>query len=90
VGNVAARRPQWRPRRGWQRRGLLVHADAGACSGLRQQDDFEVYDDDGIIGRIYRANANVDLWFWGTNSLHEAKAAFQIRYRARNTVMTDD
>jgi hypothetical protein len=63
--------------------------------GHRQQYDFEVYDDDGVVGRIYRVNANEGLWFWGisfnladrknyghADSFDAAKAAFQARYRA--------
>jgi hypothetical protein len=74
---------------------VLRRANVSRKGGHRQQDDFDVYDDDGVVGRIYRVNANEDLWFWGiafnltdrknyghADSLDAAKAAFQVRYRA--------
>jgi hypothetical protein len=73
---------------------VLRRANVARKGGHRQQDDFEVYDDDGVVGRLYRV-ANEDLWFWGisfnladrknyghADSLDAAKAAFQVRYRA--------
>ena len=56
---------------------------------------YDVFDGDRDVGRIYRANAHEELWFWGVSfditrrksygyalSLDEAKAAFRAEYPA--------
>jgi hypothetical protein len=71
----------------------LRRAGASRISGHRDEDDYDVLDGERGVGRIYRVNANEELWFWGVAfglthrkcygyalSLDEAKAAFQAEY----------
>jgi hypothetical protein len=70
---------------------LLRRANASRKSGSWQHDDYDVFDGDRDVGRIF-LDAN-RTWFWGVsfqltgrksygtaNSLEEAKAAFKAEY----------
>jgi hypothetical protein len=72
---------------------ILRRANVSRCGGEWQHDDFDVFDGDHVIGRIYRVNAPAEDWFWGVKftltgrksygkaeSLDAAKAAFKAEY----------
>ena len=73
----------------------LRRANVSRKGGLWQHDDYDVFDGDREVGRIYRLNAHTERWFWGVSflktnrksyghalSLEEAKAAFKADYEA--------
>jgi hypothetical protein len=58
-------------------------------------DDFDIFDCDQNVGRVYRIDAHEEVWFWGLSfiltgkacngrkpTLDEAKAAFKAAYVA--------
>ena len=64
-----------------------------AKGGPWQHEDFDVFDGDREVGRIYRVNAHDEIWLWGVSfqitgrksyghadSLDAAKAAFRAEY----------
>jgi hypothetical protein len=68
----------------------LRRANVSRKSGDWNDDDFDVFDGDRDVGRIYRINAATEIWFWGVSfqltgrksygrvdSLDAAKAAFR-------------
>jgi hypothetical protein len=72
---------------------ILRRAMFSRVSGNSQREDYNVFDGDRNVGRIYRMNAHDEIWFWGVsfdltnrksygraNSLEEAKAAFRAEY----------
>jgi hypothetical protein len=72
---------------------LLRRANISRKGGTWQHDDFDVFDGDRGIGRIYRVKASNESWFWGVSfqltgrksygsavSLDEAKALFKAEY----------
>jgi hypothetical protein len=72
---------------------VLRRASVSRPSGQWQDEDYDVFDDDRDVGRIYRANAHQELWFWGVSfqvirrksygyaaTLDDAKAAFRVEY----------
>jgi hypothetical protein len=46
---------------------LLRRANTSRKGGTWQDDDFDVFDADRGIGRIYRVNASNESWFWGVS-----------------------
>jgi hypothetical protein len=67
----------------------------GSASGQWQHDDYDVFDGERDVGRIFRVNAYEELWFCGVSfqltgrksygyapTLEEAKAAFRAQYLA--------
>jgi hypothetical protein len=74
---------------------ILRRANASRPSGQWQDDDFDVFDGERDVGRIYRVNSHDGTWFWGMSfqvirrksygyalSLDEAMAAFKAAYLA--------
>jgi hypothetical protein len=74
---------------------LLRRASLSCSSGSWRHDDFDVFDGECNVGRIYLTNAfgNDKCWFWGVTfqltgrksygtaeSLDEAKAALKAEY----------
>jgi hypothetical protein len=74
---------------------ILQRANVSRRSGSWQQEDFDVFDGDREIGRIYLVDrfGGAERWFWGVSfqltgrksygnakSLDEAKAAFKAEY----------
>jgi hypothetical protein len=72
---------------------LLRRASLSRGGGEWQADDFDVFDGDRSVGRIYRVNASTEAWFWGVKfdltgretygnaeTLDEAKASFRAEY----------
>jgi hypothetical protein len=72
---------------------VLRRASTSRPSGSWEDDDFDVFDGDRDIGRIYRVNGHDGTWFWGVSfqvtrrksygyalSLEDAKAAFRAEY----------
>jgi hypothetical protein len=75
---------------------LLRRANVSRISGEWQHDDFDVFDGDRDVGRIYLADRfdGYERWFWGVSfdlsgrnsygdqaaSLDEAKALFKAEY----------
>jgi hypothetical protein len=81
---------------------VLRRANVSRISGHWDDDDYDVFDCEQDVGRIYRANAHEELWFWGVSfdithrksygyalSLEEAKAAFREEYLAWKGTRTD-
>jgi hypothetical protein len=75
----------------------LRRASASRISGSWQHEDYDVFDGDRDVGRIYLMHAygGTETWFWGVSfdlthrnsygrakSLDEAKAAFRAEYEA--------
>jgi hypothetical protein len=75
----------------------LRRASASRISGSWQHEDYDVFDGDRDVGRIYLMHAygGTETWFWGVSfdlthrnsygrakSLDEAKAAFRAEYLA--------
>jgi hypothetical protein len=72
----------------------LRRANTARPSGSWEDEDFDVFNGEQCVGRIYRVTDQPDsLWFWGvcfqviarksygyTDSLDEAKAAFRAEY----------
>jgi hypothetical protein len=71
----------------------LRRAAESRPSGQWQNDDYDVFDGERDVGRIYRVNAHDELWFWGVSfqltgrssygradTLAGAKAAFRAEY----------
>jgi hypothetical protein len=70
---------------------VLRHANVSRISGSWQDEDYDVFDGDREVGRVYRLDDRPDsAWFWGvsfqltgrksyghTASLDDAKAAFR-------------
>jgi hypothetical protein len=74
---------------------ILRSASSSRESGDWNDDDFDVFDGDRLVGRVYRVNSSEEIWFWGVSflltnrksyghadSLDEAKAAFRTEYLA--------
>jgi hypothetical protein len=72
---------------------VLRRANVSRKGGHWNDDDFDVFDGDQDVGRIFRMNAHEELWFWGVSfqltgrksygnarTLEEAKAAFRVEY----------
>jgi hypothetical protein len=73
---------------------ILRRANTSRISGSWQDEDYDVFDGDQDVGRIYRLDDRPDSnWFWGVSfqitkrksygyatSLEEAKAAFRAEY----------
>jgi hypothetical protein len=73
---------------------ILRRASASRKGGPWQHEDYDVFDGDREVGRIYRLDDRPDsAWFWGVSfqltgrkshgsadSLEEAKAAFRAEY----------
>jgi hypothetical protein len=72
---------------------ILRSANSSREGGDWDDDDFDVFDGDQVVGRIYRVNRSEEIWFWGVSfvltnrksyghaaSLDEAKAAFRTEY----------
>jgi hypothetical protein len=74
---------------------VLRRANISRKCGDWNDDDFDVFDGERSVGRIYRVNAGTEIWFWGVSflltnrtsyshapTLDEAKAAFKAEYEA--------
>jgi hypothetical protein len=76
---------------------ILRRANVSRISGSWQEEDFDVFDGDREVGRIYLVDGygGNETWFWGVSfqvtgrksyghasSLEEAKAAFRAEYEA--------
>ena len=76
---------------------VLRRANVSRVSGQWQDEDYDVFDGDHDVGRIYLVDSNGDqqTWFWGVSfqltgrksyghaaTLDEAKAAFRAEYQA--------
>ena len=74
---------------------ILRRANVSRKGGPWKHEDYDVFDGDRDVGRIYRVNAADEIWFWGVSfqltgrksyghaaSLDEAKAAFRAEYEA--------
>ena len=76
---------------------VLRRANVSRISGQWQDDDFDVFDGDHDVGRIYLVDAygGNETWFWGVSfrltnrtsyghasTLDDAKAAFKAEYEA--------
>ena len=76
---------------------ILRRPQAPRKRGESQQDDYDVFDGDHDVGRIYLVHSadRADTWFWGVSfrvtkrrsygyavSLEEAQAAFKAEYEA--------
>jgi hypothetical protein len=72
---------------------LLRRAKVSRRGGDWNNDDFDVFDGEQNVGRIYRINASTEAWFWGVKftltgrksygnaeTLDEAKAMFKAEY----------
>jgi hypothetical protein len=72
---------------------VLRRANVSRISGQWQDEDYDVFDGDREIGRIYLIDSQAGSWFWGVSfqvikrksygyalSLDEAKAAFRAEY----------
>jgi hypothetical protein len=72
---------------------ILRSANSYREGGDWNVDDFDVFDGDRVVGRIYRVNSADRVWFWGvsflltnrkgyghSDSLDEAKVAFRAEY----------
>jgi hypothetical protein len=44
---------------------ILRRASVSRRSGEWNRDDFDVFDGERNVGRIYRVNAAAEVWFWG-------------------------
>jgi hypothetical protein len=76
---------------------LLCRANVSRISGQWQDEDYDVFDGERDVGRIYLVDSNdgQETWFWAVSfdlthrksyghvaSLDEAKAAFRAEYEA--------
>jgi hypothetical protein len=76
---------------------ILRRTNVSRISGQWQDEDYDVFDGDRDVGRIYLvdSNAGIETWFWGVSfdlthrksyghatSLDAAKAAFRAEYDA--------
>jgi hypothetical protein len=76
---------------------ILRRANVARKGGPWQHEDYDVFDGDRDVGRIYLidSNAGAETWFWGVSfqvtgrksygraeSLDEAKTAFRAEYLA--------
>jgi hypothetical protein len=74
---------------------VLRRASVSRQGGEWNDDDFDVFDGEREVGRIYRVNAAHEVWFWGVSflltnrtsyghapTLDEAKAEFKTEYEA--------
>jgi len=68
-------------------RATLCVAAPSRISGEWQDEDYDVFDGERKVGRIYRVNAAHGAWFWTNrtsyghaDSLEEAKSAFRAEY----------
>jgi hypothetical protein len=74
---------------------ILRRANASRISGSWQQEDYDVFDGDHDVGRIYLVDSDSgnETWFWGVDfmltnrksyglavSLEEAKIGFRAEY----------
>jgi hypothetical protein len=72
---------------------ILRSANSSREGGDWNDEDFEVFDGDRLVGRVYRVNSPDDIWFWGVSfmltnrksyghaaSFNEAKAACRSEY----------
>ena len=74
---------------------LILRRANAPRKGEWTYDDYDVFDGDSEVGRIYRLNAAKEIWFWGiasvlvltdrksygtATSLAKAKAAFRAEY----------
>jgi hypothetical protein len=78
---------------------VLRHASESRLSAMSTEDDFNVFDGERELGRIYRVTDEpTSHWFWGVrfelirrksygyaSSLNEATAAFKAEYLAWRT-----
>ena len=81
---------------------VLRRANVSRISGQWQDEDYDVFDGDREIGRIYLIDSQAGSWFWGVSfqvikrksygyalSLDEAKAAFGPSMKPRKVVPDD-
>jgi hypothetical protein len=74
---------------------ILRRANVSRISGQWQDEDYDVFDGDREVGRIYLIDSQASSWFWGVSfqvtkrksfgyalSLEDAKAAFRAEYEA--------
>jgi hypothetical protein len=76
---------------------ILRRANVSRKGGPWQHEDYDVFDGDRDVGRIYlvHSEARAETWFWGVSfqitkrksygyalTLKEAKAAFRAEYEA--------
>jgi hypothetical protein len=76
---------------------ILRLAQVARKRGTLQSDDYDVFDGDRDVGRIYLIHATdrAEIWFWGisfqltkrksygyASTLEEAKTAFRVEYEA--------
>jgi hypothetical protein len=72
---------------------ILRRASISRLSGTWSEHDYDVFDGDRDVGRIYRVDDQPEVWFWGvsfmltgkksyghTPTLKEAKTAFKATY----------
>jgi hypothetical protein len=72
---------------------ILRRATVSRKGGDWNDDDFDVFDGDQDVGRIYRVNSPEEIWFWGVSflltnrksyghaiSFDEAKRVFRKEY----------
>ena len=48
---------------------ILRRANVSRISGQWQHEDYDVFDGEQDVGRIYRVNAADEIWFWGVSFL---------------------
>ena len=48
---------------------ILRSAKSSREGGDWNVDDFDVFDGDRLVGRVYRVNSSDPIWFWGVSFL---------------------
>ena len=56
---------------------ILRRASVSRNGGSWDDDDFDVFDGDQDVGRIYRVNAYEEVWFWGVSFMVIGRACYQ-------------
>jgi hypothetical protein len=62
---------------------LLRRANVSRGSGSWSDDDFDVFDGERSVGRIYRVNASAEAWFWGVSFQLTGRKSYGARAVAR-------
>jgi hypothetical protein len=73
----------------------LRRASISRPSSSWSETDYDVFDGERDVGRVYRVDDRPEIWFWGVSfqftcrksyghapTLDEAKAAFRVEYEA--------
>jgi hypothetical protein len=74
---------------------ILRRANISRPGGSWSETDYDVFDGDRDVGRVYRVDDQPEVWFWGVSfqltgrksyghapTLDDAKAAFKAEYAA--------